>query len=59
MAVPKRKMGKADSRSRRSANMRMKTKSITECPQCHSMRQAHRVCPECGYYKGREVVEIA
>ena len=25
------------------------------CPQCHSPRLPHRVCPVCGSYKGREV----
>ncbi len=29
-----------------------------ECPQCHTLRQPHRVCPSCGYYRGEEVVKI-
>ena len=27
-----------------------------ECPQCHSVKLPHRLCPECGYYNGREVI---
>ena len=56
MAVPKRKTGKSATRSRRSANMNMTAKNLVECPQCHSLKLSHRVCPECGYYNGREVV---
>ncbi|MEW9033943.1 MAG: 50S ribosomal protein L32, partial [Planifilum fimeticola] len=27
------------------------------CPQCGEWKLAHRVCKECGHYKGEEVVE--
>ena len=56
MAVPKRKMGKSDTRSRRAANMKMTAKNLVECPKCHSMKLSDRVCPECGSYNGREVI---
>jgi large subunit ribosomal protein L32 len=29
---------------------------IAECPQCHAMKLTHRVCPTCGYYNGRHVM---
>ena len=32
--------------------------SASECPNCHEAKMPHRVCPQCGYYKGREVVEV-
>ena len=38
-------------RSTRSARRR-----YNACPQCHSPRLPHRVCPVCGSYKGREVL---
>jgi large subunit ribosomal protein L32 len=28
---------------------------VNTCPQCNSPKLAHRVCPTCGTYKGREV----
>ena len=27
----------------------------SECPQCHEPKPPHRVCPNCGYYRGRQV----
>jgi large subunit ribosomal protein L32 len=30
---------------------------LNVCPQCNSPRRPHRVCPTCGTYKGREIVE--
>jgi len=36
----------------------MKPKALVECPQCHTPKLPHRVCGNCGYYNGREVVEI-
>ena len=35
----------------------MPAPAYNACPHCHSPRLPHRVCPVCGYYKGREVVE--
>ena len=31
---------------------------VTECPNCHEKIRAHRACPHCGKYKGREVIEV-
>jgi large subunit ribosomal protein L32 len=28
------------------------------CPNCQEPRMQHRVCPKCGYYKGREIVQV-
>ena len=55
MAVPKQKTGRARTHSRRSANDGAPARSI--CPQCGEVKLPHRVCGNCGYYKGREVVE--
>ena len=55
MAVPKGKISKARRNSRR-ANWKLSMPAIAECPQCHQMKLAHRVCKNCGYYKGVQVV---
>ena len=58
MAVPKRKMSKARRDSRR-ANWKLTVPGMIECPQCHEMKKPHRVCPECGYYNGKQVIAKA
>ena len=55
MAVPKGKVSKARRNSRR-ANWKLELPGIVECPQCHQMKLAHRVCKNCGYYNGVQVV---
>ncbi len=32
--------------------------SLVVCPQCKEKKIMHTVCRECGYYKGREVVDV-
>ena len=57
MAVPKGKISKARKHSRR-ANWKLALPGISECPQCHKMKLAHRVCKNCGYYEGVQVVNM-
>ena len=54
MPNPKRRHSKARTRSRRAHDF-LEAKSTSTCPQCHEAKLPHRVCPKCGYYKGREV----
>ncbi|UCB44845.1 MAG: 50S ribosomal protein L32 [Spirochaetota bacterium] len=56
MAVPKRRKSKSKTRMRRSHNMRVSPPGVVECPQCGEYTLPHRVCPNCGYYKDREVI---
>ena len=55
MAVPKGKISKARRNSRR-ANWKLQLPAIGEGPNCHKMKLSHRVCKNCGYYKGVQVV---
>ena len=32
------------------------TRSV--CPQCREIKLPHRICPHCGFYKGREVISV-
>ena len=57
MAVPKRKTSKAKRDSRRAPNMRMKAPNLSICPQCHSAKLPHKVCPVCNYYDGQKIIE--
>jgi len=59
MGNPARKTCSARRDARRAQTMKMSLPGIVECPQCHDMKLAHRVCKNCGYYKGIEVVVAA
>ena len=56
MAVPKRKTSKAKRDQRRAPNMKMSEPGLSKCPQCHSFKMPHRVCPNCSYYDGKKVI---
>jgi large subunit ribosomal protein L32 len=55
MAVPKKKQSHSRTAKRR-AQHRIAPPALNECPQCHSPRRPHRVCPVCGFYAGRQVL---
>ncbi len=57
MAVPKYKTSKAKTRGRRAINMKLKAPHLIECKNCGSKIPSHRVCPKCGFYKGKQVIE--
>ena len=56
MAVPKRRTSSAKTSSRKSANMVKSAPALSVCPKCHEPKLPHRVCANCGYYDGKEVV---
>ncbi len=58
MAVPKGKTSKARKRTRRAANWKLSNPGITTCPHCKKPMLAHRVCKNCGYYDGQQVVAV-
>ena len=57
MANPKRRHSKRRTSTRR-AHDALHRQSLSECPNCHEQKLPHRACPKCGYYKGREVIEV-
>jgi large subunit ribosomal protein L32 len=58
MAVPKKKTSKAHSRSRRASAWRLGPPARSICPHCHNAKLPHVVCPHCGWYKGRQAVDV-
>ncbi|MDP7556012.1 MAG: 50S ribosomal protein L32 [Nitrospinota bacterium] len=54
---PKRRTSKSKKNMRRSHDA-LTPPTLSECPQCHEVKMPHLVCPSCGYYKGKEVIEI-
>lgn len=55
--LPKRKYAKSRQRERRG-HMGIETPAMDTCPQCHSAKLSHHVCPTCGNYNGREAIKI-
>lgn len=56
-AIPKRKISKGR-RDRRRSHDALSRLQLTRCPQCGEPRLPHHVCPSCGTYRGREVVDM-
>jgi large subunit ribosomal protein L32 len=57
VANPTGKFGKSRTRKRR-ANWKIEAPQLIECEKCHALRRPHRVCAECGYYDGRQVIVV-
>jgi large subunit ribosomal protein L32 len=57
MPNPKRRHSKART-SKRRAHDHLRTPDTTTCPNCGARKLPHRVCLECGTYRGREIVEV-
>ncbi len=55
--LPKRKLSKGR-RDRRRAHDALGAPKLVECTQCHQKMLPHRVCPHCGYYRGRQILDI-
>ncbi|MDR1929149.1 MAG: 50S ribosomal protein L32 [Treponema sp.] len=56
MAVPRAKTSKARTRRRQSINMKLTVPNLVECSGCGNKVQLHRVCPKCGFYRGKQVI---
>ncbi len=57
MAVPKQRKTKGR-RNQRRMHIYLDEPTLTDCSQCKEKKLAHAVCPSCGHYKGREVVDV-
>jgi len=57
MAVPKRRTSRSVSRQRRT-HKKISLPNLSACPECSELRPSHQVCPKCGQYAGKQVVEV-
>jgi len=57
MAVPKKKMSKSKTHMRRSHDA-LVAPNMGSCPQCGEPKLPHRVCKECGHYRGRQIFQV-
>ncbi len=58
MAVPKRKLSRARTRHRKAQWLRISAPTNATCARCKAPTRPHTVCPTCGSYAGRTVVEV-
>ena len=54
---PKRKHS-SGRRDRRRAHDHLEALNLVQCSNCGEMILPHRVCSNCGHYKGREIIEV-
>jgi len=61
---PKKKISQAKGRQRHSTREGLNIKrmvdtyKISVCKNCGAKKLSHRVCPVCGYYKGKQILTI-
>lgn len=58
MGNPARRFSKGRRDRRRAQTWKLGLPGIIECPQCHEMKLAHRVCKSCGFYDGKDVLNV-
>lgn len=58
MAVPKRRTSKTRRDKRRASTWKLTAPQLMKCPQCGEYKAPHKVCKACGYYKGRQVIDV-
>jgi large subunit ribosomal protein L32 len=57
MGLPAKKRTKSSKR-RRASHFALKHRALTVCSHCRKAILPHRVCPHCGYYRGRQVIKL-
>ncbi|MDR1672243.1 MAG: 50S ribosomal protein L32 [Bacteroidales bacterium] len=56
MPNPKRRHSK-QRRDKRRTHDKASVPTVVKCPNCSGTMLYHRVCPSCGYYRGKLAVE--
>jgi len=57
MTVPKQRHTKSR-RNKRRMNIYINPATLTKCLKCGKPVIPHTVCENCGYYKGRQVIDV-
>lgn len=57
MGLPKRKLSKSRKGKRRSHH-KISAPNLTKCPKCHAPKRQHYICEICGFYEGKQIIEI-
>ena len=57
MAVPQEKTSKRVRNQRRSHHA-LKKPNVQACSNCGALTMSHKVCNQCGHYKGKEIKQV-
>lgn len=57
MPVPKQRHTKSR-RNKRRSHLALKSRGISICPKCKKPVLPHQVCQNCGYYRGRQIIDV-
>ena len=57
MPVPKQRHTKSR-RNRGRSHHALKKRAVFLCPKCQAPILPHQVCANCGYYNGRQVIDV-
>ncbi len=55
-ALPKKKLTRAR-RGQRLTAYKLSPVHAANCPRCRAAKRPHTACKECGYYRGRQVLQ--
>lgn len=55
-ALPKKKLS-SSRRGKRYATKKYSVPTLMACQNCGKLKQGHTICPHCGQYRGRTVLE--
>jgi len=59
MAQPKKRKSRSKSRQTRAVWLASaRVPSLVKCGHCGARKPGHSVCPECGWYAGRQVMKV-
>ena len=57
MGVPKKRRSSSE-KAKHRGYIKLARVTISECSHCHQPKLPHRVCENCGYYGGQEVIAL-
>ena len=57
MGLPAKRRTKQSKRERAS-HFALRQPGVVACSHCKKLILPHRVCPHCGYYRGRDVLRL-
>jgi large subunit ribosomal protein L32 len=57
MPIPRQRHTKGR-RNRRRIHLRLKKRNLAHCPKCGEAILPHHICAFCGFYNGKEVIDV-